>query len=108
MICIPVSSRRRVISPGQTLDGVRSVKFPLNDDTWEKIHTAFNDAELHLITGILGGEGVECRIRSSRVPQLPFSHGILGAADIYVSKAQAPLAQRILMVYRNRSPVGEV
>ena len=54
------------------------VKFPLNDDTWEKIHTAFNDAELHLITGILDGEGVECRVRSSRVPQLPFSHGALG------------------------------
>jgi hypothetical protein len=84
------------------------VKFPLNDDTWEKIHTAFNDAELHLITGILDGEGVECRVRSSRVPQLPFSHGALGAADIYVPKAKAPMAQRILMVYRNRSSVGEV
>ena len=108
MICIPVSSRRRVISPVQTLDGVRSVKFPLNDDTWEKIHTAFNDDELHLITGILGGEGVECRVRSRRVPQLPFSHGALGAAEIYVPKAKAPMAQRILMIYRNRSSVGEV
>ena len=84
------------------------MKFPLNDDTWEKIHTAFNDAELHLITGILGGEGVECRVRSSRVPQLPVSHGALGAADIYVPKTMAPIAQRILMIYRNRSPVGEV
>ena len=84
------------------------MKFPLNDDTWEKIHTAFNDAELHLITGILGGEGVECRVRSRRVPQLPFSHGALGAAEIYVPKAKAPMAQRILMVYRNRSSVGEV
>jgi hypothetical protein len=90
------------------MDGASSVKFPLDDDTWEKIHTAFNDAELHLITGILGGEGVECRIRSGRVSQLPFSHGALGAAEIYVPKADAPLAQRILMVYRNRSSVGEV
>ena len=64
------------------MDGVRSVKFLLNDDTWEKIHTAFNDAELHLITGILGGEGVECRVRSRRVPQLPFSHGALGAGNL--------------------------
>ena len=108
MVCITVSSRRRIISPGPTMDGVRSVKFLLDDDTWEKIHTAFNDAELHLITGILGGEGVECRVRSSRVPQLPFSHGALGAAEIYVPKAKAPLAQRILMIYRNRSSVGEV
>ena len=81
--------------------------FPLDDGTWEKIHTAFNDAELHLITGILAGEGVECRIRSRRVPQLPVSHGALGAAEIYVPKADAPMAQRILMIYRNRSYVGE-
>jgi hypothetical protein len=78
-----------------------------DDDAWEKIHTAFNDAELHLITGILAGEGVEWRIRSRRVPQLPVSHGALGAAEIYVPKADAPMAQRILMVYRNRSSVGE-
>ena len=79
----------------------------LDDDAWEKINTAFNDAELHLITGILAGEGVEWRIRSRRVPQLPVSHGALGAAEIYVPKADAPMAQRILMVYRNRSSVGE-
>ena len=89
------------------MDGVSSVHFSLDDDAWEKIHTAFNDAELHLITGILAGEGVEWRIRSRRVPQLPFSHGALGAAEIYVPKADAPMAQRILMVYRNRSSVGE-
>jgi hypothetical protein len=90
------------------MHGVRTVKFTLDDGTWEKIHTAFNDAELHLITGILAGEGLEWRIRSSRVPQLPFSHGTLGAAEIYVPKADAPTAQRILMIYRNRSSVGEV
>jgi len=89
------------------MDGVSSVNFSLDDDTWEKIHTAFNDAELHLITGIFAGEGVECRVRSRRVPQLPVSHGTLGAAEIYVRKADAPMAQRILMVYRNRSPVRE-
>ena len=83
------------------------MNFSLDDDAWEKIHTAFNDAELHLITGILAGEGVECRIRSRRVPQLPVSHGTLGAAEIYVPKADAPMAQRILIVYRNRSSVGE-
>ena len=83
------------------------MNFSLDDDTWEKIHTAFNDAELHLITGILAGEGLEWRIRSRRVPQLPFSHGALGATEIYVPKADAPMAQRILMIYRNRSSVGE-
>ena len=83
------------------------MKFSLDDDAWEKIHTAFNDAELQLITGILAGEGGAGRIRASRVPQLPFSHGALGAAEIYVPKADAPAAQRILMVYRNRSSVGE-
>ena len=84
------------------------MNFSLDDDAWEKIHTAFNDAELHLITGILAGEGVEWRIRSRRVPQLPVSHGALGAAEIYVPKADAPMAQRILMIYRNRSSVSEV
>ena len=70
---------------------------------WEKVHTAFNEAEFHLITGILGGEGVEWRVRSSRVPQLPFAHHALGAMEIYVPKLDAPLAKRILMVYRNSS-----
>ncbi|MGE3540804.1 MAG: DUF2007 domain-containing protein [Candidatus Tectimicrobiota bacterium] len=81
------------------------VKFPLDDATWEKIHTAFNDAELHLITGILAGEGVECRLRSRRVSQLPA--GALGEVEIYVPQADAPTAQRILMVYRNRARVSE-
>jgi hypothetical protein len=89
------------------MNGARSVNLSLDDDAWEKIHTAFNDAELHLITGILAGEGVEWRIRSRRVPQLPVSHGALGAAEIYVRKVDAPMVQRILMIYRNRSSVGE-
>ena len=72
-----------------------------NNETWEKIHTAFNEVELHLVTGILDGEGLEYRVRSRRVPQLPFSHSALGAAEIYVPKTEAPRAQRILMVYRN-------
>ena len=72
-----------------------------DDRTWEKIHTAFNEAELHLITGILSGEGVECRVKSRRVSQLPFAHHLLGSMEIYVPKLEAPFAQRILMVYRN-------
>jgi hypothetical protein len=73
----------------------------LVDDNWEKIHTVFTEAEAHLITGILTAEGVTCRVRSRRVPQLPVSHGLLGTTEIYVPKADAPVAQRILMVYRN-------
>jgi hypothetical protein len=72
-----------------------------NDDTWEKVHTAFNDAELHLIIGILAGEGLECRVWSDWVPQLPFSHGALGVGEIYVPKSEAPVAQRLLLIYRN-------
>ena len=75
--------------------------FTIADEKWERIHTAFNEAELHLITGILAGEVLEYRVKSRRVPQLPFSHTALGAAEVYVPKPQAPLAQRILMVYRN-------
>lgn len=77
------------------------VRFTIADEIWERIHTAFNEAELHLITGILAGEGLEYRVKSRRVPQLPFSHSALGAAEIYVPKHAAPLAQRILMIYRN-------
>ncbi len=54
--------------------------------SWEKVHTAFNEAECHLITGILAGEGVEWRVKSSRVPQLPLDHHALGAIEIYVPK----------------------
>ncbi len=75
----------------------------LGNETWEKVHTAFNEAELHLITGILAGEGVEWRVKSRRVSQLPFAHNALGAIEIYVPQLDAPLAQRILMVYRNAS-----
>lgn len=73
----------------------------LGDENWEKIHTAFTEAEVHLITGILTGEGLECRVRSRRVPQFPVSYGLLGTMEIYVPQADAPAAQRILMVYRN-------
>ncbi len=72
-----------------------------DDEVWEKVHTAFNEAELHLVTGILSGEGLDCRLKSLRVPQLPFAHSVLGATEIYVPKADAPLAQRLLMIYRN-------
>ncbi len=75
----------------------------LNPESWEKVHTAFNDAECHLITGIFAGEGVEWRVKSRRVSQLPFAHNALGALEIYVPKLEAPLAQRILMIYRNSS-----
>lgn len=83
------------------------MQFPPDETIWEKIHTAFNDAEVHIITGILTGEGMEWRVRSRRVSQLPVSHGALGAVEIYVPKTEAPTAQRILMIYRNRSTVGE-
>jgi hypothetical protein len=73
----------------------------INNEIWEKIHTAGNEAELHLITGILSGEGLECRVKSLRIPQLPMSHGALSSAEIYVPKPDAPTAQRILMIYRN-------
>ncbi len=73
----------------------------LIDENWEKIHTTFTDVEAHLITGILTGEGIECRVRSGRVPQLPVSYGVLGSTEVYVPKADASEAQRILMVYRN-------
>ncbi len=79
-----------------------TVRVSLDDGTWEKIHTAFNDAELHLITGILAGEGVECRVKSRRVSPFPFSHNVHGASEIYVPKSEIPYAQRVLMVYRNR------
>ena len=77
------------------------MQLTMNNETWEKIHTAFNEAELHLVTGILSGEGLQCRVKSRRVSQLPFSFSVLGATEIYVPKAEAPIAQRILMIYRN-------
>lgn len=83
------------------------MNLPLDARTWERIHTAGNDAELHLITGTLEGEGLEWRVRSRRVPQLPFSHGALGGTEIYVPQADAPLAKRILLVYRNRVAARE-
>lgn len=83
------------------------MNFPPDVNAWERIHTACNDAELHLITGILQGEGFDWRIWSRRVSQLPFSHGALGGTEIYVPKAAAPLAKRILLVYRNRAAVRE-
>jgi hypothetical protein len=77
------------------------VTWSIQNEKWQKIHTAFNEAELHLITGILAGEGLRCRVKSRRVAQLPFSHSALGATEIYVPEAEAPIAQRILMIYRN-------
>jgi hypothetical protein len=80
---------------------------PTSGEAWKKIHTACNDAELHLIMGILRGEGLEWRVKSRRVPQLPVSHGVLGETEIYVRESDAPLAQRILLIYRNASADGD-
>ena len=80
---------------------------PTSGESWKKIHTACNDAELHLITGILAGEGLEWRVKSRRVPQLPVSHGLLGETDICVRESDAPLARRILLIYRNASAAGD-
>jgi hypothetical protein len=90
-----------MVESGSCTGRGKRVRVSPGDENWEKIHTAFNEAELHLITGILAGEGLQCRVKSHRVSQLPFSHSILGAAEIYVRKADAPTAQRILMIYRN-------
>jgi hypothetical protein len=73
----------------------------MHENVWKKVHTAFNEVEVHLITGILAGEGLQYRIKSHRVAQLPFSHSGLGATEIYVPQDEAPFAQRILMIYRN-------
>lgn len=86
----------------QRMFRIPSLRALRNEEGWVKIHTACNEAELHLIAGILTGEGLECRVKSLRVAQLPVSNGLLGSAEIYVPQADAPLAQRILMVYRNR------
>ena len=80
---------------------VQTLRLSRDEGSWRKVHTAFNDAELHLITGILDGEGVECRIKSSRVAQMPFAYSALGAVEIYVPTLDAPYARRVLMVYRN-------
>ena len=80
---------------------VQTLRSLRDEGSWKKVHTAFNDAELHLITGILDGEGVECRIKSSRVAQMPFTYSALGAVEIYVPTLDAPYARRVLMVYRN-------
>lgn len=77
------------------------IQWTTDDGRWEKVHTAYNEADLHLVTGILSGEGLQCRVKSRRVSQLPFSHSVLGAMEIYVLQAEAPFAQRILMIYRN-------
>lgn len=73
----------------------------MDGEIWERVHTAINETDLHLITGILAGEGLRCRVKSRRVSQLPFSLDVLGTAEIYVPQLDAPTAQRILMIYRN-------
>jgi len=83
------------------------VRWSEDERPWERIYTAFDEVELHLITGILSGEGITYRVKSGRVSQLPFSHSTLGAVEIYVPRSMAPLAKRILLVYRNRSTAKE-
>jgi hypothetical protein len=77
------------------------VPLTVDGEVWEKVHTAINETDLHLVTGILAGEGLRCRVQSRCVSQLPFSLNVLGAAEIYFPQLDAPIAQRILMIYRN-------
>ena len=67
------------------------VKFPLNDDTWEKIHTAFNDAERILSQAFRWGRGGVSGQVGPCAAAAFFPMAPLGLRDLR-TKSEAPMA----------------
>jgi putative signal transducing protein len=65
---------------------------------WEKIFTTSSEVEGHLIKGLLEGEGIPCRLHSTRVPQFPLTINGLGTIEVHVRPPDAPESRRILFM----------
>jgi len=67
---------------------------------WIKIFSTHDESEVHIVKGILEGEGIVCRIKSMRVSQIPLTLNGLGEIKIYVLEDMVERSQEVLDSYQ--------
>ena len=73
------------------------------EDNWVKIFSAYDEAQVHIIKGILEAEGIICRVKSMRVSQFPLTLDGLGEIKIYVLKEDYEKSKEILDSYEKET-----
>lgn len=73
---------------------------------WVLLRVVNDEAEAHLLVGLLRSQGVACRMQSMRVSQYPLTVDGLGEIRIFVPQEEVVEARRALPAATNR-PVSE-
>jgi len=75
-------------------------------ERWKDIYTTFDESEAIILKGLFEGEGIPCRIESSRVSQLPVAIGDMGELRIFVRIEDVDRAARVLEATRSEPEEG--
>ncbi len=73
---------------------------------WVLLRVVNDEAEAHLLVGLLRTQGVTCRMQSMRVSQYPLTVDGLGEIRIFVPQEEVVEARRVVATATNR-PVSE-
>lgn len=73
---------------------------------WVLLRVVNDEAEAHLLVGLLRTQGVTCRMQSMRVSQYPLTVDGLGEIRIFVPQEEVVEARRVAATVTNR-PVSE-
>jgi hypothetical protein len=66
------------------------------DIEWVLFHVVNDEAEAHILVGLLRARGLSCRMQSMRVPQYPLTVNGLGEIHIFVAKEDLAEARRVM------------
>ncbi len=69
--------------------------------SWIDVFTTNEEPEAAIITGLLEGEGISCRVESSRVSQIPVTFGTMGEFTILVHPDDFDRARKVLEAARS-------
>ena len=67
---------------------------------WVLLRVVNDEAEAHLLVGLLRSQGVACRMQSMRVPQYPLTVDGLGEIRIFVPQEEEEEARRVAATAR--------
>ena len=67
---------------------------------WVLLRVVNDEAEAHLLVGLLRSQGVACRMQSMRVPQYPLTVDGLGEIRIFVPQEEVVEARRVAATAR--------
>lgn len=70
------------------------------EEKWIKIFSTHDESEVHIVKGVLEGEGIACKIKSMRVSQFPLTLNGLGEIKIYVPEDMVERSKEVLDSYQ--------